>query len=167
MKAIAKITICVSLILNFTSCSSPKLEADNFQSAQNQIPSNKISEEKVRYFLNLWEKSQDSKDYSAYENCYSVDFIGVKRVGNKTIKLNFADWIKDRRKMMSEADNLDVDIENLKITIDKDAATAQFTQHYRSRQYADFGQKIMNIKLVNSELKISFEELGFSTKIHD
>jgi hypothetical protein len=164
MKTIAKITFCVTLGLNFISCSSPKADAEKIQPSLNRI---QISEEKVKEFLSRWENAQDNKDYAVYENCYSVDFTGIKRVGNKTVKLNFADWIKDRRKMMSEADNLDVDVENLKITIDKDNATAQFTQHYRSRQYADFGQKIMNIKSVNNELKIVFEELGFSTKIHD
>jgi hypothetical protein len=160
--------LCVAVLMSvLNACSSPKIVESPVQNLPKQTSNINISEEKVRSFLNLWEQSQDSKNFSTYENCYSVEFTGIKRVGNKTIKYNFADWIKDRRTMMQNADNLNIKIENLKITFDGDTAIAQFTQHYRSRQYADVGTKTLNIKLETNNLKITFEELGFSTVVHD
>jgi hypothetical protein len=161
------LVILGSLILSFAGCAERKAESIISQEIKLEDSKRKKSEEMVKEFLNRWEKSQDEKNILEYENCYSSDFVGIKRVGNKTLKLKYADWLIDRRKMMNKADDLDIEVKNLKITIDEDRATIQFIQYYRSRQYADFGSKTISLKRENGEYKIDFEELGYSTKIHD
>lgn len=137
-------------------------EAVNVSAAEvptKQIETLPITAEAVRELLTRWEKAQDAQNYRAYQACYGQPFKGIKRVDSETKIYNYATWLGDRRKILSNAIGLDVEIKNLQISVEGDAATAEFDQYYRSLRHSDWGPKIVKLKMFPDGAKIVYEEL--------
>lgn len=129
--------------------------------AQNQTnEKSSITKEAVQELINRWEKAQDTRSFDDYKACYATAFSGIKRTktGSEN-EMNYAEWLKDREKMAKNI--IDVRVENLNISIESDTATAQFTQHWKSANYQDTGQKTMRIKMFDGAAKIVYEDLKF------
>lgn len=118
-----------------------------------------MTNEAVNGLIDAWEKAQDSRNYSAYRNCYDPSFQGVKRTaGGQVSQYNFTQWMDDRRKMMSGA-FMEVGVDKVQISLQGDTAEVQFDQFFKVPNYADSGQKVMRIKMTSGGPKIIYEEL--------
>jgi ketosteroid isomerase-like protein len=120
-----------------------------------------LTEQTARALIERWEKAQDARNFNAYKSCYAPSFFGVKRTksGGET-RMNYAEWLADRRKML--ANTIDVGVRNLDVAIDGDTATARFVQQFQSVNYNDEGQKILKLKMFEDGAKIVYEEMKYS-----
>lgn len=119
-----------------------------------------ITADEVRSLIISWEKAQDTRNFNAYKVCYSQQqFWGIKRTNEgKESRMNYGQWMSDRRKMLQNM--IDVEAQNLEISIEGDTATVTFTQQFQSVNYCDTGRKTLKIKMfADSGAKIIFEEL--------
>lgn len=122
-----------------------------------------LTAEAVRNLLAAWERAQENKSFSTYQACYDSSFVGVKSTKSGTSQtLNYRVWMADRRRMIANAVNLNVDISNLQIRVEGDTAIAEFDQYYRSLRYSDWGPKEIRIKMTPSGAKIVYEVLKAS-----
>lgn len=129
-------------------------------------PAAPLTADVVRGVLAAWERAQESKNFASYQACYDSSFVGVKTIKNGGSQtLGYDGWMADRRRMIKNAVNLDLDISNLKITVDGDTATAEFDQYYRSLRYSDWGPKVITVKMGPAGAKIVREELKASNPL--
>ena len=119
-----------------------------------------ITEESVRTLMDLWVQAQNSRSFSTYQACYDPSFVGVKTVKNgHSQTYGYSSWMADRRKMLSQAINLSVQMTNVRIRINGDAAVVEFDQYYRSLKYSDWGPKEVRMKMTPSGARIVYEIL--------
>lgn len=142
---------------------TPQIEKANKQiSVDNtQVQTEPITDEAVQELINRWRQAQNSRNYNAYKACYAPQFFGIKRTrdGDET-RMNYGQWMNDRRKMLENTIN--VAVQNPNINIERDTATAQFIQEFESVNYQDTGQKILKIKMFPDGAKIIFEEMKYA-----
>jgi hypothetical protein len=118
-----------------------------------------MTNEAANGLLDTWEKAQDTRNYSAYRNCYDPSFRGVKRTAKGEVsEYNFSQWMDDRRKMMSGA-FMEVGVDKLQIQLDGDTAELQFDQSFKVPNYEDLGPKVIKLKMTAGGPKIIYEEL--------
>jgi len=125
----------------------------------------KITRVKVRNALDKWKSAQNERNPTKYAALFDSNFKGVKRTkSGKIFSYYHNKWIKDRTRMMKEAEWLDIEIKDLKIDIDKSysEATAVFMQYYRSDSYCDKGEKVIRFIIKNGIVKIVYEEMKWS-----
>ncbi len=122
----------------------------------------KLTVEAVKDLLQKWETAQDNRSFSAYQDCYTSPFKGIKTTKKGDTVYDYSGWMADRRKMLNTAVGLDIEIKNLSITLAGDSATATFDQYYRSLRYSDWGPKEIKIKQTSSGAKIFYENLKAS-----
>jgi hypothetical protein len=119
--------------------------------------------ESVQILMNRWEVAQDSQNFRSYESCYGYAFRGVLRTKSGRVKVyGFNDWMRDRRQMINQSGGLEVDVKNMRISINGDTATVEFDQYYRSGSYSDWGPKVIRIKSTPEGERIVYEELKAS-----
>lgn len=117
----------------------------------------------VRNLITHWVSSQNAKDLVSYQSCYGPSFQGVKRTASGHLfYYDFNGWMKDRRRMISEAVGLSVEVKNMNVNISGDIATVEFDQYYRSLRYSDWGPKVIKVKMTPAGEKIVYEELKIS-----
>lgn len=90
---------------------------------------------RVREWAGAWEK----KDFEAYKAFYSEKF----QPGNMPSR---AAWLEYRKKRLAKAGIVSIALQNIKIKVDGDRATAEFTQIYSSPDYSD--QVVKQLELV-------------------
>jgi len=144
---------------------------ENENVSASEIPTRQIemppmTAETVRGLLTRWAKAQNEQNYRAYQSCYGQPFKGIKRVNSETKVYNYATWLNDRRKILGNAIGLDVEVKNLKISVEDDAATAEFDQYYRSLRHSDWGPKIIKMKMFPDGAKIVYEELKAASPLN-
>jgi hypothetical protein len=123
----------------------------------------RLTDNAVESLISRWEKTQESKDFTSYESCYSYSFQGVLRTAAGRVKTyNFNEWMSTRRQLIKQAGGLDIEVKNLRIRIDGETAIVEFDQYYRSSSYSDWGPKVMTIRVTDQGLKIISEELKAS-----
>ncbi len=76
--------------------------------------------------------------------------------------MSYRVWMADRRRMIANAVNLNIDISNLQIRVEGDTAIAEFDQYYRSLRYSDWGPREIRVKMTPSGAKIVHEVLKAS-----
>jgi hypothetical protein len=116
-----------------------------------------LTESTVRELVGKWAAAQSTNDFPAYDALYAERFTGVKRAGSLTVRLNRADWMKDRRTMI--APGLVVEASELTVAVTKDAATAHFVQHYKSPRFEDVGPKQLVVIATPAGARIAREEM--------
>lgn len=122
-----------------------------------------LTAEAVRNLLVAWERAQDNRSFATYQACYDSSFVGVKSSkSGRSRTLSYSAWMADRRRMLTDAVNLKVDISDLLIRIEGDTAVAEFDQYYRSLRYSDWGPKEIRVKMTPSGAKIVHEVLKAS-----
>ena len=142
---------------------APTIKQENQFIAENTpMQVQPLTSEAVRNLINRWEKAQDAQNFRIYQSCYGQPFAGVKRANGATKNYNYASWMNDRGNILRNAVNLDIEIQNLQITIEGDTATAEFNQYYRSLKYNDWGPKVLKLKMFPDGAKIVYEELKAS-----
>ncbi len=144
--------------------SDPKTKSESFAG---QIP---IAD--VQNFIDSWCRYQSQYEISSYLNCYSKDFLGVKRTNSgKAYIYDYDKWVEDRIKMYSSAEDLSVSAFGLNVksysNVD-DFTLIEFEQYYYSKKYSDKGRKVMKLRRSSDgEIKIIFEELLDSEKLSE
>ena len=127
-----------------------------------------LTAETVRNLMERWEKAQDTRDFSLYKSCYDASFRGTKRtISGSVSQYNYNQWLDDRQKMMSKAKYMDVRIDKMRISAENETATVEFEQYFSTTGYADFGPKLIKVKMTENGAKIVYEELKSSTLVTD
>lgn len=127
-----------------------------------------LTTEAVQNLINTWEKAQDARNFALYKSCYDASFTGVKRtVSGGSNRYNYNEWLDDRQKMMSKAKYMDVRVDKMRIAAQGDTATVEFDQYFTTTGYADFGPKVIKVKMTENGAKIVYEELKSSTLVTD
>lgn len=122
-----------------------------------------LTVESVRSLMSRWEAAQDNQDPVAYESCYDYSFQGILRTtAGKVNVYGLNEWMKTRRRLLSQAGGVQVEVRNMQIRIAENTATVEFDQEYRSGSYGDWGPKIVRIKATPQGPKIIYEELKAS-----
>jgi hypothetical protein len=122
-----------------------------------------LTADAVRNVLMNWERAQENKNFASYQACYDSSFVGVKVIKSGSSEtFDYSSWMRNRRRMITNAVNLDIDISNLRVRVEGDTATAEFDQYYRSLRYSDWGPKEIKMKTTPSGAKIVYEELKAS-----
>jgi len=133
------------------------------QTSENTQPkTQQITNAEVQDLIDRWVKAQDEKNFGAYSACYSPQqFLGIKRTkeGGRR-QYTYTEWMSDRRKMLTNI--IDLEIEIPQIAIEDDTAVAQFNQKFRSVNYCDEGPKEMRIKMFPEGAKIIYEAMKAS-----
>lgn len=143
------------------------LKEKELQNQNSSSGSFTMSTNSLNNFVNDWVNYQNNKNYSAYINCYSLDFKGIKRTkSGKTTAYNYSEWTEDRIKMYSSAKNLYISIRDFEVKQTNNstqAAVVIFLQNYTSADYQDEGKKMLKMRIENGMFKIYYEELFYST----
>jgi hypothetical protein len=127
-----------------------------------------ITEEAARNLISDWTIAQNSKDFAKYKIFYDTSFRGIKRtVKGSVSSYNYSQWIADRQAMMKKTDVMRVRVEDLSITVQNNEAVVEFKQYFYVKSYADFGPKVIKIKMTENGAKIFYEELKSATLITD
>jgi len=121
-----------------------------------------LTEKDVRNLIQFWENAQGAGDFEGYKSCYAKPFKGVKTVSRSSREYDYDEWMNDRRKMLARAVGLDVEVKNLRISIAGETATVEFDQYYRSKNYSDWGPKVLKVKQTPNGAKIAYELLKAS-----
>lgn len=122
-----------------------------------------LTSDAVYKLLARWENAQDTQNFASYESCYGYSFRGVLRTSSGRVKTyGFNEWMKDRRRMITQSGSMNVDAKNVRISVAGDSATVEFDQYYRTTAYSDWGPKIMKVKATSEGAKIVYEELKAS-----
>jgi len=126
----------------------------------------KLNPRHVKQFLSHWIAVQNGHDFGRYSRLYAPDFIGVKRAssGRKT-EYRRAAWLADRRPMMDKSKHLHLSAENVRIHVEEGAAIVTFDQYFSTRNYADWGPKVLRLRPVRGDLYIVHEEMLTSYKL--
>ena len=125
-----------------------------------------LTTDAVKSLINRWVSAQNKKDLAAYQSCYGASFEGVKRTASgRLYHYDLDAWMRDRRRMMTAAEGLNIEVKNLRVSIEDDVAGVEFDQYYRSRQYSDWGPKTMKVKLTPVGERIVYEELKASNPL--
>lgn len=122
-----------------------------------------LSEAEVKTFLADWLAAQNTGSYSKYAMMYSNTFIGIRRSGTKKLSFYHDEWLEDRKHMFRK--KMTVTIGNVTVKLGGATATVKFEQEWKSGAYHDKGDKILNIRLENTTLKITAEEMLFSKTV--
>jgi hypothetical protein len=109
-----------------------------------------LPEENVRIAVDKWLNSWRSGDMETYRSCYDESFESRK------MKLN--EWIAYKTNVRNKSKDINILIDDLKISTNGDKATAVFTQTYSSSILKDKGKKTLELKKVGNEWKI-FREM--------
>ena len=77
--------------------------------------------------LNQWRQAWSAKNVTSYLSFYGPDFVPPKG-------LNRITWEASRKERISSKEKIDIDIQNLRLQINNNSATAKFTQVYRDER---------------------------------
>lgn len=174
--AIIALVICGGLVwFLLTRMPSADQTATDIRSAQQLVSANstpsevrgKRTESTVQDLIAAWARAQNEKDIRRYASCYAAEFQGLKRTkSGRVYSYDFNGWMKDRWNMIKVAVGLNLEVKNLRITLERDYALVEFDQYYRSVKYSDWGPKVMRVTLApGAEPKISYEELKASNPL--
>jgi adhesin transport system outer membrane protein len=106
--------------------------------AQAAIKPEESIAKRVRDWASAWER----KDFEAYQSFYSEGFVPVGHADKKG-------WLQHRKAKLVKAGIVSITLQNIKIGVEGDKASAEFTQLYSSPEYSD---------QVVKELRLEFEQ---------
>ena len=142
----------------------PQAEPTKLSIADKPIPTRpKIGEQVIASFLTKWLSSQNGRQVETYASLYAPDFIGIKRTPNgRQTTYHLSAWLKDRGRMLTSADDLNVTISNQVINIRPEGAKITFNQYFKTRKYSDWGPKVLEVRSMPNGLQIYREEMSAS-----
>ncbi len=103
--------------------------------------------------IELWAAAWSRKDVKAYLAAYAPDFktpAGESR----------AAWDAERQKRINKPGAFQVSVENLRISVDGDTATAKFRQHHRSATLKTSSNKVLQLGKRDGKWLILQERVG-------
>ncbi len=103
--------------------------------------------------IELWAAAWSRKDVKAYLAAYARDFktpAGESRSA----------WDAERQKRINKPGAIQVSVENLRISVDGDTATAKFRQHYKSATLKTSSNKVLQLAKRDGKWLILQERVG-------
>lgn len=103
--------------------------------------------------IDLWAAAWSRKDVKAYLAAYARDFktpAGESR----------AAWDAARQQRINKPGAIQVSVENLRIAVDGDTATAKFRQHYKSANLKTSSNKVLQLGKRDGKWQILQERVG-------
>ena len=103
--------------------------------------------------IDLWAAAWSRKDTKAYLAAYARDFktpAGESR----------AAWESERQKRIGKPGAIQVSVENLRVSVDGDTATAKFRQHYKSATLKTSSNKVLLLGKRDGKWQIVQERVG-------
>jgi ketosteroid isomerase-like protein len=116
----------------------------------------------VRALVDAWLQAQNRGDFAAYEKLYAQKFTGVRRSGTRSVSLDRAGWMRDRKRMFQKP--MKVALSDIKIAAAGASARIAFTQDWESGSYHDRGPKQLVVVREADGVRIAREELLTSEK---
>jgi len=108
------------------------------------------TQKELRILVAKWLNSWKSGDMKTFRDCYTADF--------KSKDMDLDAWVSHKIAVRQNSDNINIRIDNLKISADENTATAFFIQHYSSSILRSKGKKTLELKKIDGEWKI-FREI--------
>lgn len=124
-----------------------------------------ITEAEVVSFIQNWFGAQNTASFSDYADMYSKKFVGIRRSGATTKKLDYDAWLKERKRMFRQKMLVSGGV--LKIKVSGATASVRFEQTWESSFYKDKGVKVLHLIIESEKLKIISEEMLFSEIKHN
>lgn len=120
-----------------------------------------LSEAQLRTFLAQWESAQNKHDFTRYSRLYASDFTGIKRTtSGRTSKYNRTTWLRDRKPMFAASRHLHLWTENAKFRpLQAGGGEIRFEQYFRTKNYGDWGPKVLRVKRTAKGIQIVHEEM--------
>ena len=116
----------------------------------------------VRALVDAWLLAQNGGDFAAYDKLYAKKFTGVRRSGARSVSLDRAGWMNDRRRMFQKP--MKVAASDVKVAATPASARVTFTQEWESGSYHDRGPKQLVIVREDKLARIAREEMLTSDK---
>lgn len=114
-------------------------------------PDTGSSNEAVQNLISKWTDSWKSGNMTVYRSCYASDF--------RSQGMNLKEWVNHKIEVRNHSKNINVRIDNLKITENNNRSTATFTQYYSSNLLKSKGRKKLDLKKINGKWKIYQETM--------
>jgi len=105
----------------------------------------------VTSLVNKWAASWKSGDMKRFRSCYATTF--------KAKGMNLNAWVSHKNDVRKNSKNINVRIDNLRVTADALNATASFTQYYSSSILKSKSSKKLELKKIDREWKILRETI--------
>lgn len=90
--------------------------------------------------VGAWAEAWRNKDVSAYLKFYSDKFTPDNAASKKV-------WAAQRKHRLSQPGKISLVLDNVKVSVDGEAATAEFTQHYNAQGFSDNVNKVLKLNL--------------------
>jgi hypothetical protein len=103
----------------------------------------------IEEMINGWLETWNRKEIKAFSAYYSEDF--------ETGTMNRRQWLRDKRMKFARPGEIEITVENLRITFDIEGVIAAFEQTFRSPVYRDRGLKIISLTKEDGNWKIRSE----------
>lgn len=100
-----------------------------------------------------WAAAWSGKDVKSYLGNYATDFQPPNGASRSA-------WEQERTQRITKPGKIEVDIENLDVSVDGDKATAKFRQHYRSANLSTSSNKTLVLARHGGKWQIQQERLG-------
>lgn len=107
-------------------------------------------ESQLRQALESWKDAWQARDYDAYTAAYADSFIPQNFSSKRA-------WLQDRKTRLSNADKLQIQLENIHIEISGEDAEARFRQTYQSAGYSDVVNKNLQLQNIGGRWLITRE----------
>ncbi len=117
-----------------------------------------IAPAEVDALLNAWRSAQNSGDFAAYSALYAKRFTGVRRSGERTVRLPREGWLKDRARMFRSPHQV-VMSEPTISWLPTGMAKVRFEQTWTSSSYSDRGEKELLLSREEGTVRVLYEEL--------
>ncbi|HEY8119535.1 MAG TPA: TolC family outer membrane protein [Methylophilaceae bacterium] len=90
-----------------------------------------------------WAAAWEQKDVDAYLKFYAEDFVPENKLSHNA-------WVEQRKQRISKPSKIKIMLRNMKVTIDGDKASVEFTQLYSVPGYSDNVTKELKLEKLNN-----------------
>jgi ketosteroid isomerase-like protein len=134
---------------------APSVIADTNPTVQAQqapdVPPQPVDENAaLNEALNQWRQAWSAKNVPGYLGFYSPDFVPPKGLSRKT-------WEASRNERITSKEKIDIAIQNLRLQINDNTATAKFTQAYSDERLRMIDRKTLVWQKLNGRWLIQRE----------
>ncbi len=113
--------------------------------------------------VSRWLAAQNSGDFEAYQALYAESFRGVRTSGGRSVTMDRAQWLEDRRRMFARP--MVVEARDVRSRTSGEGIHVELEQTWAAGEYKDVGKKTMLLAMQGDTLRIAREELHTSTRV--
>lgn len=117
------------------------------------VPTSNAGETEVTKAIQNWADAWERKDVKAYLAFYAKDFQTPKGMGRK-------DWESERHQRIDKPGKLQVNVEDIRVSVDGEKATAKFKQRYESSSLKSSTGKTITLIKSGGKWLIQQERVG-------